>query len=1464
MSVSANRMGGDRPYGRLGLLIRWMLLVLLAMTCSAGTVHRNPEAKVLPTEAAGLQSTDPGPIQIRDTQPPLRSPTTHIRFDRYSLEQGLSQSSGNCILQDSKGFLWIGTEDGLNRFDGYGFRIYRHDPEEPHSLSNSHISSLFEDPSGVLWVGTYGGGLNRLDRETGLFTHYRHDRQDTNSLSEDQVVVVVGDRDGVLWIGTRGGGLNRFDPAQERWKRYGTDPDDPYSLSDNRVTSILEDSTGVLWVGTANGLNRLDRETDRWQRYQWDPDNPRSLYGNSIQSIDEDRSGALWIGMAGGGLNRFDRGTETFFHYLHDPGNPSSLSSNSVSAVLEDALGELWVGTEAGLDRFDREKEQFIHYRSIPGDPYSLSDNQVSSLGLDASGGLWVGTRGGGLNRHDRQREQFALYRADPNDANSLSNNSIWGICEEDSGVLWIGTDGGGLNRLDRKAGQWYHYRNDPADPHSLGHDTVVAVYKDRSGVLWLGTWGGGLDRFDRETEQFNHYRHDPNDPRSLSSNIVWFILEDQLGALWIGTANGLNRFDRETQQFTRYYHDPEDPYSLSDNNVGSVLEDREGMLWFGTHRGLNRFDRETGRFTLYQHDPENPQSLSHNIVFSIYEDQAGAIWLGTWGGGLNRFDRITETFAHYRVRDGLPNDVVYGILEDEQGHLWLSTNNGISRFDPQTEAFRNYGAGDGLQSAEFNYNSYAKGSGGEMYFGGINGFNAFYPDAVKDNPFEPPVVLTSLTQGGEPVDLGRTLEALAETSFTWPRNDFEFEFAALSFFQPEKNQYAYMLEGYDDDWNFAGTRRFGAYTNLPGGAYTLRLKGSSNDGIWNTEGISIGVTIVPPFWSTWWFRGILVVAMVAGAVAAVRLRVRSIEARRRELEHQVADRTRELAALNAVAAAVSCSLNLQQILSDALEKTLQVTDLEAGGIYLLQEETPHSGVGVLRVAAHKGLGAEFVAGVDNLAVGEGLSGRVIQTGEPLVVQDLVADPGLTRSVVTEGGYRSVAIVPIVSRARPLGTLFVVSSEYHEFSQPDVELLVSIGSQIGVAIENARFFEAEQHRAEQFRLIAKVGHQITSILDIEEVLEQVVSLVQRAFDYYHVAIGLVEGDEVVYRVGAGRLWEGKAFYGRPRRLKVGGEGLSGWVAATGEPLLVPDVSQEPRYIWMRPSETRSELCLPIMVKGQVVGVLDVQSEHLNAFDTTDLAVLQSLAHQTGTAIENTRLYEQAQQTAVVEERSRLARELHDAVTQTLFSASLIAEALPSSWDIDPGEGQQLLKELQQLTRGALAEMRTLLLELRPTALVEASLVDLLRQLGEAATGRMGVPVEVAAEGTCVLPPGVQVTLYRIAQEAMNNVVKHARASQVVVRLRCMPLPPGPRDVSDGEHSLPLREEVPRQRVELCIRDDGRGFEPGEATPDHLGLGIMHERAEAIGAELTVESEPGMGTQVIAVWEGNEGRNLRDE
>jgi nitrate/nitrite-specific signal transduction histidine kinase len=720
------------------------------------------------------------------------------------------------------------------------------------------------------------------------------------------------------------------------------------------------------------------------------------------------------------------------------------------------------------------------------------------------------------------------------------------------------------------------------------------------------------------------------------------------------------------------------------------------------------------------------------------------------------------------------------------------------------------------------------------------------------------------------------------------------------------------------------------------------------------------------------------------------------------DLERRVAIRTQELETINAIAAAVSQSLDLDQILDGALEMTLELMDIEAAGIYLLD---PRSGA--LSIAAQRGLSSRFVDGVKKLEIGEGLSGRVVASGEPMIVKDLSSDPRLTRMVVREEGLRSVAIVPVLSKGQTLGTLFAMTYALHEFTDQDVQVLSSIAHQIGMAVSSAHLFLAEQRRADQSRVIAEVGRHITSILDIDQVLVQVVNLLQGTFDYDNVGIALVEGSEVVYKVGSGLLWENPGFGFEPTRLAVGEEGLTGWVAANGQPLLVPDVSEDPRYVAMRDCNTQSELTVPIKLKHRVIGILDVQSERLNAFDSSDLtvveslanqaaiaienarlfdaeqrraeqfrvmsevgqhmtsildvdqllteivslirdafgyylvdvaliesdelvvkagvgecfrspgfspprlkidgqgimawvarngepllasvvtqdarylplpdgletqselavplktttatigvldvqsdrphafdnsdlAVLRSLADQAAIAIENARLYEQAQQLAVVEERQRLARELHDAVTQTLFSASLISEALPELWETDQGEGKRLLGELRQLSRGALAEMRTLLLELRPAALVEADLGELLRQLGEAVAGRTGATLSVALEGRAQLPPEVHVALYRIAQESLNNVVKHAKARKVDIRLCRRP-------------ALRQQHAKPPVSAQLEVCDDGVGFDLDLVPTDRLGMGIIRERAEAIAAALAIETGPGRGTRITVDW-----------
>jgi len=561
-----------------------------------------------------------------------------------------------------------------------------------------------------------------------------------------------------------------------------------------------------------------------------------------------------------------------------------------------------------------------------------------------------------------------------------------------------------------------------------------------------------------------------------------------------------------------------------------------------------------------------------------------------------------------------------------------------------------------------------------------------------------------------------------------------------------------------------------------------------------------------------------LLLALLAGGLLGCWLRARRRMTQQRAL-------ARQLATLNTVATVVGRSLELDEILTSALEATLEVMAVEAGGIYLL--DVPD---GVLTLAAHRGLSAEFVADIDRLQTGEGFSGWVVQSGESLVIGDIARDPRLTREVLRRAGLRSLIVAPLRSKAEMLGTLFVITRETHAFADQESQLLESIAQQVGLAIANARLFATVTRRAEQFRVVTEVGRQITSTLDIEPALMQLVQLIRDTFQVYHVAIGLIEGDEVVYHFGAGELWDDPAFDFRPGRLKVGSEGLTGWVAASGEPVLAADVSREPRYVWMEGSVTRSELVVPIRSKGEILGVLDLQSDRLNAFDASDLATMQSLADQAAVAIQNAGLYTQAQQAAVLEERQRLARELHDALTQTLFSASLIADVLPRVWVQDPEKGQQQLDEVRLLTRGALAEMRTLLLELRPKALAEARMEDLLGQLGRALTGRTGIPVTLDVREPVKLPVAVQAALYRIAQEAQNNIARHAQATRVAV---CYHAEQG--------------------RAHLSIGDDGCGFDVDCVGRDHFGLQNMRERAAAIGGSLHIVSRPGAGTQIIVEW-----------
>ncbi|MBL7191376.1 response regulator [bacterium] len=834
---------------------------------------------------------------------------SEIKFERISIEHGLSQSSISCIFQDSRGFMWFGTEDGLNKYDGYDFTVYKPDPENPYSLSNNYVRAIFEDSEGMLWIGTEGGGLNKFDHEREIFINYQSSPEDSNSLSLNFVRAICEDKEGYLWIGTNGGGLDKFDKSSDRFIHFRSNPDSPGSISSDYILSLLVDYQGVLWIGTQRGLNKYNPDDDSFIAYTADSSETNKLSHDLVWTIFEDRESNLWLGTDGGGLNRFDRERGLFYHYKACPENDDSLNCDNVRAIYQDRRGVLWIGTKGGgLNRFDQVNGVFHHYMNMADDPQSLSSNEVESIFEDLSGALWIGVYAGGINKYDREKANFTLYKNNPNDPNSLSNNLVYSILMDHSGDVWIGTHNGGLNRLESASGKFYHYLKEPDNPNSLCNNSVSAIYKDEEGIFWIGTQGG-LCKFDKKRNRFKHFIADPDEEHSLKCNYIYSIIEDDEGNLWIGTlGGGVHRFDRRTEVFTQFKNDPNDETSLSSDKVLVVYEDGEGELWIGTYGGgLNRFQTDNNSFIRYLNNPKNSSSISNNNIMSIFEDSIGDLWIGTYGGGLNKFNREDETFTAYRVKNGLPGDVVYGILEDNKGCLWLSTNMGLSLFDPVNKSFRNYDVRDGLQSNEFNVGAFAEAPNGEMFFGGLNGLNSFYPDSLQDNPYIPPIVITDFKLFNESVPIAensplkKSITVTHDIKLTYKDYDFAFQFAALNYTIPEKNQYAYMMEGFDRDWNYIGTRRFAAYTILPAGRYIFRVKGSNNDGVWNEVGASIKLTITPPPWKTWYAYTFYVLVVLGLIYWYVRYKTKAqaleIERHRKELaqERMMTERLRQV-----------------------------------------------------------------------------------------------------------------------------------------------------------------------------------------------------------------------------------------------------------------------------------------------------------------------------------------------------------------------------------------------------------------------------------------------------------------------------------------------------------------------------------------------------------------------------------------
>ncbi|MBI4751073.1 MAG: protein kinase [Acidobacteria bacterium] len=800
-----------------------------------------------------------------------------LRFGSIGLEQGLSQSSVMSLLQDHKGFLWVGTQDGLNRFDGLDFKIYRNHPQDPTSLANNFVKVLYEDRQGTLWVGTDGGGLCRFDRKTERFQIFRHDPHNPTSLGADSIWAICEDATGALWVGTYGGGVSRFDPRTQRFTVYKNNPANPTSLPANIVFTCYLDRQQRLWVGTwGGGLCRYDSTSDNFIQVRPPLTDKPGSTPKFIYGIVSDQSDRLWICTGGEGLFRFDPTSEQFKSYRFDPNLPTTVSTDYIFTLFVDRTGLLWVGTRGGgICQYSPASDGFLRIPLKNNSTGPLSNEVIRSFCQDRAGTLWIGTEGEGLFFYDPLAQRFQTLKWTPT---GMPETTVKSLYQDYQGTLWVGTRSG-LSRIDAQTGQVKTYQNDPRRPTSLSNNSVFAITQDKTGQLWVGTDGGGLGRFDPTQEIFVNYRHDPLNPNSLTSNNISSLVVDHEGMLWVGlNGQGLCRFHPQTAHWTRFRTNPADASTLSSDAVYTLLEDQKGDIWIGTRGGgLCRYNRQTSSFQSFLNQPGNPASLSGNVVLSLFEDQTGILWVGTRGGGLNRFDPATQTFEALRQANGLPNDVIEGILEDSAGQLWLSTNQGICKFDPVKRSFRKYDASDGLQGNEFSQSAVCKGRGGELFFGGTNGITSFFPDQVTENLFVPPIVITNFKKFNQNVSLETSITETDEITIDYTENFITFEFAALSFTNARRNQFAYRLIGFDDHWIPAGTQRSATFTNLDGGTYTFQVKGSNNDGVWNETGASLRIKVLPPPWKRWWAYGLYALISTAGIIGGVQLQLNRV-----------------------------------------------------------------------------------------------------------------------------------------------------------------------------------------------------------------------------------------------------------------------------------------------------------------------------------------------------------------------------------------------------------------------------------------------------------------------------------------------------------------------------------------------------------------------------------------------------------
>src|SRR3984885_3639371 len=827
--------------------------------------------------------------------------TRPMYFEHLTMRDGLSMSTINSILQDSQGYVWLATEAGLNRYDGYSVRQFRRERGNEHALASDYVWSIAEDRHGDLWLATDGGGVARWERATETFQQFRHDPARMESLASDRVRALLIDARGFIWAGTKDQGLDLLDPQTGSVQHFRHRDSDIFSLPSDAIGALYSDREGRIWVGSDGGLSRYDPITDGFVTYG-DAMSAAKIRDSRVHAIREDHNGALWIGTINDCLARLDLHANVFTVFRHDASNPHSLSNDHVWAVLEDDAKRVWVATADGLDLYDKNSEAFIRYGHDANNPQSLRDSDALSLYQDRGGVLWVGTRAGGASHWNPRSWLLGHYFSD-----SFNAALVESFADDDAGNLWVGTIGAGLIKIDGRTGREHQFGAEKVGglAPQLSDGRVMALLNDHQGSLWIGTMSGGLDRLDLASGKLRVYRSTAGDSATLPADGVMSLYEDRLGTLWVGTfRGGLASIDRATDKITRYPFGAAAANSLSSSKAGAIGEGALGNFWIGTEGGgLNLFERKSGRFYAYRRDDRDPKSLSDDTVYALHIDPHGDLWVGTADGGLDRVIGTSAKPESVRFENqsglrGMPSQVVYGIESDREGRLWVSTNNGLARFDPRSHSVKLFHQVHGLQDEEFNSNAHFRSADGILYFGGSHGFNAFSPDLVASEGPAPSVVLTMASKLNQPMTAHELPSATHPLALAYDDKLVTLDFSALDFTSPADNHYSYRLEGFDNDWIDAGTMHRATYANLDAGNYVFKVRAANADGIWSENSLSIPVHVAPAPWNTLAAR--LLYVLVGAAVLAYLWRFQRQRRGRElhykhELEQTVRVRTREL-----------------------------------------------------------------------------------------------------------------------------------------------------------------------------------------------------------------------------------------------------------------------------------------------------------------------------------------------------------------------------------------------------------------------------------------------------------------------------------------------------------------------------------------------------------------------------------------